>query len=334
MKLLLKYLKKKYGIRIDKNDKINGTEFIVCFNIDYDIESHEDSDIKNDGTYITPEFCKDIIMQNKIKELIPKLIDGFTCKMCDEVFLEEASLKKHLSRKKSCNTLICKICNSKCTSTRAMNAHLKTKKHIANINIITYNNNGNGNVNANANANANNVNGNNNTVINNPVIILNCNDILNTIKLTEEQKTKILNASIHKIIPDMVAMIHFDKNKPECQNVRYTNRQSKNAFVFSDGKWMSEKVKYIAEDLLLMHGYGLKDILKKYGVNLPEEKIKKIEEFVDLLFGINVKNTINGADYVEASKKFTDNKQKQIERMINTLYDETQRMKLKNPLKE
>ncbi len=335
MESVAKILVDKYGIDAG-NNYINGAEFITCFNVDIDIDDEETSIIKNGKTYITYDFCKEIIITHKIEEFLKVINKLFKCDKCDKLFKTKRNLNYHIQKVTSCESLFCKQCNVMCKNKSILKQHKKTKTHIANMknNINTINSNGDNNIN-NINGTINNTTNNITNNIGNITCLLCYTDPKNIQNLSEKDILSIMSGPTYKIIPESVVLTHFNKQHPESHNIRHTNKQSKNVLVYENDKWNTEKSCDVANYLMKLHNaQSLTELLEKCKDKLSIEQINEIKKYIiDITLPLDSNGKISFPDR-EACDDFFRREKNTITRIINTLYDETQRLKLKNPLKQ
>ncbi len=321
MKKLFDYLKEEYDIT-ETDGLVNANKFMEKFKINDDLQEYKNKVIKAKKTYITDEICCDLIKKHN-KQIIDKL---FLCDKCDTIFSKKHHLEQHLNRKKTCikEDITCEECNKKYSNKKALKIHKETAKHLENV--TKYKNS------------KIKVTGNNNTTtttINNidKVIILNFSDIKNSQLITEDE-LEVINTPTNKMIQKIINKIRFNEKKPESHNVRCTNRQSKKVCIFQDGEWSTEELRNIADELIIAHTVDLQRILEKHKVHLTEEKITEIKEFIESLKSVKPPDTNDLNDYYEACRRFLKQRNARIEKIMDIIYDGTQKLGLKNPLKK
>ena len=94
-----------------------------------------------------------------------------------------------------------------------------------------------GNHNVNIQANTNNVQT-NNTQTNN--IKLNSYGEEDLSHITDLFKTNLLKMP-HGMIPKMIEAVHFNDDKPENKNIKFTNKRDNKIKIFSNDKWIQNK---------------------------------------------------------------------------------------------
>jgi len=136
----------------------------------------------------------------------------------------------------------------------------------------------------------------NNGIINNGII----NNITNIIKfgnenifniLTEQEKNKIINCRL-LAIEESIKQTHFNKDKPEFQNIKINNLRSNIALVH-DGKKFNAMNQYSAiSSLIDNHVESIEQILDDKKSVLPIRTAERLEMLISKL-GDNYKKIID-----------------------------------------
>ncbi len=350
MNKIINYLHKNYkNININFKEKlINGNQFIKEFHIDDELTEYEDIVIINKDIYITCSTCIEIIKKHNMVNIMIDLGMIFQCDKCRKTFGKKTDLERHKEKKNKCDKkhLYCEDCDFTYSTGTLLKKHLKSQKHQKNIINKQKKDNSthigeNITNNKNSKITQNIVSGNKNNFsdssINIDKIILNYNDPKNIESLTEEDKFKVLNGFVSQMILDLIKKIRFDKNKPQTQNIRQTNQQSKKVYVYQDNDWHLRKIKEISEELLEMHGKDLRHIFQKYKLELPKEKIDEITKYVESLNVNNIIKTVHLDKNFDANtlmdkvKEYSKKREVILEQISDIIHRETKKLGLKKP---
>ena len=225
-------IKKQYNIENKLTDSQMTQNDSQNTNIDSQL-THNDSQFKN------------TICNNK-----------YTCDYCGKILSKNSNLHRHL-----------KLCKEKKKSEEQNKIILLEKekeellKTVEKLLIECSNKSNNSTINSN---NSNNTNSNN---TNNTIIINNYGEE-DTHYITKQFIVNLLANKPFKAIPEMIKHTHFNKEHPENQNIKITNKKEPYVKVMKDNKWEYQDRKNTITDLI-----------DKQHIKMNDEKIeKKIEK--------------------------------------------------------
>lgn len=118
----------------------------------------------------------------------------------------------------------------------------------------------------------------NNGTINNYIVAFGKENISNI--LTEQEKCKILNARF-KSVEESIKTIHFNEDRPECQNVAITNMRDNLAHIYDGKKFISKSKQEIINQLIDNHMESIEESLIDYREKLNQKTIEIIETLID-----------------------------------------------------
>jgi len=183
-------------------------------------------------------------------------LNKFICDYCCKFYSTNSNLYKHL-----------KICKEKKKSNEQNKITLLEKekeellKTVEKLLIECSNKSNNSTINSN---NSNNTNSNNTK---NTIIINNYGDE-NTKYITKEYIVNLLANKPFKAIPEMIKHTHFNKEHPENQNIKITNKKEPYVKIMKDNKWEYQDRKNTITDLI-----------DKQHIKISDESVeKKIEK--------------------------------------------------------
>ena len=186
-------------------------------------------------------------------------LDKLKCEYCCKFYSTNSNLYKHL-----------KICKEKKKSNEQDKITLLEKekeellKTVEKLLIECSNKSNNNTINTNNSNNSNNTNSNN---TNNTIIINNYGDE-DTKYITKEFIVNLLANKPFKAIPEMIKHTHFNKEHPENQNIKITNKKEPYVKIMKDNKWEYQDRKNTITDLI-----------DKQHIKISDEKIeKKVEK--------------------------------------------------------
>ena len=210
-------------------------------------------------------------MTQKLNEITPKNIEKYikkmnikTCAYCNKEFSRRDSLTRHLKR--------CKIKSNCIEEKNRIEILEKDKEQLietvekliiecSTMKDIIKNTK---NSKSNCAINSNNINSNN---TNNTIIINNYGDE-NTKYITKEFIVNLLANKPFKAIPEMIKHTHFNKEHPENQNIKITNKKEPYVKIMKDNKWEYQDRKNTITDLI-----------DKQHIKMNDEKIEqKVEK--------------------------------------------------------
>ena len=192
-------------------------------------------------------------------------INSFNCNYCNKIFKRNWHLSRHLStckiKKMELNRQkeeidLLKLQQKKLEETveklliECSNNNKKTSNKT--INNKTTNNN-----------NSNNTNTNSNNTIHNTININNYGEE-NTKYITSDFILKLLKNKPFKAIPEMIKHTHFNKEHPENQNIKITNKKEPYVKIMKDNKWELQDRKNTITDLI-----------DKQHIKISDEKVEE-----------------------------------------------------------
>jgi len=196
----------------------------------------------------------------KIKNNEPKN-DPFMCSYCNKIFNRNWHLSRHLS---SCKVKKKELNKQKNEINLLKLQQKKLEETVERLLIECSNKSNNNTINTNNSNNSNNTNSNN---TNNTIIINNYGDE-DTKYITKEFIVNLLANKPFKAIPEMIKHTHFNKEHPENQNIKITNKKEPYVKIMKDNKWEYQDRKNTITDLI-----------DKQHIKMNDEKIeKKIEK--------------------------------------------------------
>ena len=237
------------------------------------IPIHEDISINDIKNYYNIEIDDNhkkhtinTILTPKTRQLTPKNTENNTknisnkeCHYCCKEFSRVDSLTRHL-----------KVCKSKKKTENQDKITLLEKekeellKTVEKLLIECSNKSNNNTINTNNSNNSNNTNSNN---TNNTIIINNYGDE-DTKYITKEFIVNLLANKPFKAIPEMIKHTHFNKEHPENQNIKITNKKEPYVKIMKDNKWEYQDRKNTITDLI-----------DKQHIKISDEKIEqKVEK--------------------------------------------------------
>ena len=243
------------------------------------------------SVYVSPESVFENISNNTTNNATIKL---YKCKYCDKTYKHKQSRTKHY-----------KTCDKNETN---VISQLKTKVNQLEQKIAKINNTkgqiNNGTINNTTNTNTNNGPVNNGTINNNYIIKFGSED-LSTI-LSKEDMIKICNKKFSSI-EESIKMTHFNKDKPELNNVIIKNLRDDYAYIHDGDEYIVQDKNDIIADLIELHLDNIEMIINEENENnirdkLDNKVIERLEHLRDRLddeseFKINEKRYDNYKSY-------------------------------------
>ena len=222
------------NICISLLEDISINDIKIYYNLDLDKKP------KNNSAEPINILSKPILTQNK----------EFSCNYCNKIFKRQWHLSRHL------NT--CKIKKKNLDKQKEeidiLKRQQKQLEETVEKLLIEFSNNTN---------NTGNNNYSNNTNSNNTIIINNYGEE-NTKYITKEYIVNLLSNKPFKAIPEMIKHTHFNKEHPENQNIKLTNKKEPYVKVMKDNKWEYQDRKNTITDLI-----------DKQHLKITDEKIEK-----------------------------------------------------------
>ena len=169
----------------------------------------------------------------------------------------------------------------------------------------------------------------NNGSINNGTINNNCKKITNIIKfgcedikniLTEKQIEKIVNCRL-LALEESIRQVHFNKDKPEYQNIKINNLRSNLALVH-DGEQFNVTNQYSAiSSLIDNHVESIEQILDDKKSSLPIRTVEKLEMLIAKLED-SYKKIIDE----ESNRSFKNYKDYKVDTVKQMIYNENRKL--------
>ncbi len=179
------------------------------------------------------------ITPNNTKKYTKKM-DIKTCAYCNKEFSRRDSLTRHLKRCKSnCNEEKNKIQLLEKDKEELILTVEKLLVECSNMKAIIKNSN-----------TINNTTNNTNNINSNNTIIINNYGEENTKYITKEFIVNLLKYKPFKAIPEMIKYTHFNKEHPENQNIKLTNKKEPYVKVMKNNKWLYQDRKNTITDLI------------------------------------------------------------------------------------
>ena len=217
---------------------------------------------------IIPQKVEDLIVNPQEPEEVDDASVGLECNYCDKIYTRNDNLKRHL---KTCKLKI----YSEIDLLKQQINKLENKQLIKNIT----NNNINNNINNNTNNNTN------NGTINNITINQYGKEDMSHITL---QDFKGLFSRCNSCVPFFVELLHFNKDKPENNNIYISNMKSPYLMLYDGAKWKLAEKNAILDDMyddkceILVNKYeDLKDHLDESIMNKFSKFLNKYELMKD-----------------------------------------------------
>jgi hypothetical protein len=217
----------------------------------------------------------DNIPDNKMQTFDNKkeIFNNRICKFCNKVFSHRNSRWKH---EQKCNIKINndqimelkKELTNEIKEVRELKEQLKEK--INNTQITKNSNNT---------TNTNTTNNTNKGTINNNYIIAFGKEEINNI-LTEKEKIRILNAR-YKSLEESIKAIHFNKDRPEYQNIVITNMRDNLVHIFDGKKFVSQAKHGTINQLIDNHMESIEESLDNSREKLNPKTVDIIEKLIE-----------------------------------------------------
>lgn len=206
----------------------------------------------------------------------------YKCDKCEKIFKLKGDYIRHENKKRKCNNIQnkeykCYYCEKYFTRMYSLNRHLmkcknKNKENKHKYKLIEQMKEMDKNVKYNMI-----IQNNSNNNINIKLAAFGKEDIS---YITEEVYKQILNKGFESV-PKFVEQIHFNKNKPENQNIYISNKQDKYAIIYDGNIW---KLQYRDEILQQLYEYKMDILSNKFDEligSLCEDTIKKFKRFLE-----------------------------------------------------
>ena len=225
----------------------------------YDIKKQYNIENKLNDSQMTQNDSKNTNIDSELTQndsLFKNTIcnNKYTCDYCGKILSKNSNLHRHL-----------KICKKKSKDQNKIILLEKEKeellKTVEKLLIECSNKSNNNTINSN---NSNNTNSNN---TNNTIIINNYGEE-DTHYITKQFIVNLLANKPFKAIPEMIKHTHFNKEHPENQNIKLTNKKEPYVKVMKDNKWEYQDRKNTITDLI-----------DKQHIKMSDESVeKKIEK--------------------------------------------------------
>jgi hypothetical protein len=210
------------------------------------------------------------------------------CKYCKKIFAYNQGRWRHE-----------KICKSK------EEVELKNTQIIKNNSSINNSSINNGSIN-------------NGTIINKNIIKFGSEDIKNI--LTEKQIEKIVNCRL-LALEESIRQVHFNKDKPEYQNIKINNLRS-NVALIHDGERFNVTNQYSAiSSLIDNHVESIEQILDDKKTSLPIRTVEKLEMLISKLEN-NYKKIIDE----ESNRSFKNYKDYKVDTVKQMIYNKSREL--------
>jgi hypothetical protein len=170
----------------------------------------------------------------------------------------------------------------------------------------------------------------------------NSNNIINNIKIElvkfgDENLEKLLNKNemkeiINKMclcVEESIKKVHFNKNRPEFNNIFITNLRASIAHIFDGSQFIVAPKNDIVNQLFDKHFSNIESFISENDfeeLNFSETKQKKLLEFINSL---NDDTTVF-IDYTDNEKKYPNRKSFKIKLLKELIYNNSNIEKLKN----
>ena len=210
----------------------------------------------NETSKITSNNSNILICPSKKLQKPQKNVVNKQCSYCCKEFSRIDNLNRHLKKCKMKNNVLSENKELRETVEKLliecseMKNLLKntTEKSITSHSVSNNNNN----------TNSNNTNNNNNT------IIINNYGEENTKYITKQFIVNLLKNKPFKAIPEMIKHTHFNKEHPENQNIKITNKKEPYVKIMKDNKWEFQDRKNTITDLI-----------DKQHIKISDEKVEE-----------------------------------------------------------
>ena len=226
------------------------------------------------------------------------------CKYCSKVFTRKNNMVVHMN----------KTCKEKTKKETILQEELdKVKQELSTIKTgkLDIKNNIN-------NSSINNGSINNGTIINKNIIKFGSEDIKNI--LTEKQIEKIVNCRL-LALEESIRQVHFNKDKPEYQNIKINNLRSNVALVH-DGERFNVTNQYSAiSSLIDNHVESIEQILDDKKTSLPIRTVEKLEMLISKLEN-NYKKIIDE----ESNRSFKNYKDYKVDTVKQMIYNKSREL--------
>ena len=173
-------------------------------------------------------------------------------------------------------------------------------------------------INNNNNTNTNTIN-NKGTINNNYIIAFGKEDICNI--LTEKEKYRILNAR-YKSLEESIKAIHFNKDRPEYQNIVITNMRDNLIHIFDGEKFISQAKHGTLNQLMDNHMVSIEESLENNKENLNPKTVDIIEKLIE-----KINNETTELYDEENDKKYLNYKNYKNDLIKLVIYNESDKKK-------
>jgi hypothetical protein len=169
------------------------------------------------------------------------------------------------------------------------------------------------------NSNNSNNNTNNGTINNNYIIAFGKEEINNI--LTEKEKYRILNAR-YKSLEESIKAIHFNKDRPEYQNIVITNMRDNLIHIFDGEKFISQAKHGTLNQLMDNHMVSIEESLENNKENLNSKTVDVIEKLIE-----KINNETTELYDEENDKKYLNYKNYKNDLIKLVIYNESDKKK-------
>ncbi len=204
---------------------------------------------------------------------------NYQCRYCTSIFKYKQGRWKHEQKCeiKTSHTDIIELkkeLSNEIKEVRELKEQLKEKINSEKQGSTTITNTNSNNSTTNTNSN----NTNNGTINNNYIIAFGKEEISKI--LTEKEKYKILNAK-YKSLEESIKTIHFNKERPEYQNIYITNMRDNLAHVFDGEKFISQQKQETLNQLIGNHMVSIEESLETNREKLNPKTVDIIENLIE-----------------------------------------------------
>ncbi len=221
------------------------------------------SDAANDNDIADPNLGKSALPSTQVALYSTQLAEkpNHVCNHCHQSFCRNSVLIRHLDK-------YCKVKkyddNEKETIYQQLLKEMEDMKRRLETGMITNTSNNQGNQQINTVVNSNNNNQiTNNSNVNIKIVAFGNED---TSFITDEMYKRIINKGFYST-NELIDCIHFNKNRPEHNNVYISNIKSSYAILFDGSKWIIDDIKAVVDKLY----DAKKDMLQAKYTEMQEE---------------------------------------------------------------
>mgnify|MGYP001284160729 CR=1 FL=1 len=239
---------------------------------------------------ITSNNSKSLICPSKNLKNTPKNVVNKCCSYCCKEFSRIDNLNRHLKKCKMKNNVLSENKELRETVEKLLIECSEMKNLLKNTTEKS--------ITSHSMSNSNNTNSNNTNNTNNNTIIINNYGEEDTNYITTDFILKLLKNKPFKAIPEMIKHTHFNKEHPENQNIKITNKKEPYVKIMKNNKWELQDRRNTITDLI-----------DKQHIKINDEKIdEKIEHQCTPQEKINIER---------CNKNYEDDEEDYIKRLYN-----------------